>query len=88
MLAFVQHNEYSRCCYCRVLCTLDKKIGQTTESGIPKPFRATVRYSRMHLDFWPRSATLIGQLSLVPVFHTNPLRYIVPRLFSSAVTAF
>ena len=69
------------------LC-IKKKYRQTTESGIPQPFRATVRYRRINLDFWPRSAALIGQLSLAPVFDINSLRYIVPRLFSSAVTAF
>ena len=58
-------------------CTFS--FGQTTESGIPQPSRATVRYSRIHLDFLPRSATLICQLSLVPVFDTNSLRYIVYR---------
>ena len=26
-------------------------LGQTTESGIPPPFRATVRHSRIHLGF-------------------------------------
>ena len=63
--------------------------GKTTEIGIPRPFRATARYSRIHLGFWPRSATLIGQLSRVPVFDTNnSVRYIVPRFFSPAVTAF
>ena len=56
-------------------------------NGIPQPFRDTVRCSRIHLHFWPLSATLICQLSLVRVFDTNPLRYIVPRLFISAVTA-
>ena len=56
--------------------------GQTTEIDVQKPFRATARYSRIHLGFRPRSATLNGQLSLVPVFDTNSLRYIVPRLFS------
>ena len=25
--------------------------GQTTESGIPQPLRASARYSRTHLDF-------------------------------------
>ena len=34
----------------------------------------------------PRSATLISQLSLVPVFDTNSMPYIVPWLLSSAVT--
>ena len=62
--------------------------GQATESGIPQPSRATVRYSRIHLGFWPRSATLIGQLSIIPDFDTNSLRYIVPRFLTSAVTAF
>ena len=63
-------------------------IGQTTEIGIPQPLRATVRYSRIRPGFLPRSATLIGQLSLVPVFDTNSMRYIVPWLFGSAVIAF
>ena len=57
---------------------------QTTESGIPPPFRATVRCSRIHLGFRPRSATRIGQLSLVPFVAINSLRYIVPWLLSSA----
>ena len=52
-------------------------FGRTSKSGIPQPFRATVWYSRIHLDF-----------SHVPVFVTNSLRYIVPRLFSSVVTVF
>ena len=30
---------------------LPKRKGQTTESGIPQPFRATVRYSKIHLGF-------------------------------------
>ena len=32
---------------------LPMNYGQTTESGIPPPFRATMRYSRIHLDFSP-----------------------------------
>ena len=52
-----------------------------SSSGIPQPLRAIVRYSRIRLYFWPRSATLIGQLSLVPVFDTNSLQHIVCRIF-------
>ena len=36
--------------------------------------------------FLTRSSTLIGQFGLEPVFDTNSLRNIVPRLLSSAVT--
>ena len=67
-------------------CTRGIISRQTTASRIPSPFGAAVRYSRIHLDFSPRSAMLICQFSLVPVFDTNSLRYIVPRLLSSAVT--
>ena len=44
-----------------------------TESGIPQPFRATMRYSRIHLDFLPRSATPIGQLSLYALSDSGAL---------------
>ena len=56
-------------------------IKRYTAAAIP-------RHCRIHLSFWPRSPALISQLSLVPGFGTTPLRYIVPRLFSSAITAF
>ena len=86
-LSYYLYREGGREYSARIINGMNKK-GQTTESGIPQSFRATVRYSRIHLGFWPRSATLIGQLSLVPFFATNLSRYIVLWLFSSAVTAF
>ena len=59
---------------------------------MPQQFSTNVRYSRIHLDFLPRSAKLIGQLSLVPIFDTNSLRYIYggfsarPSPFSDVTT--
>ena len=45
----VLQHEYK---YCVAIAQLFLSfLGQTTESGIPPPFRATVRYSRIHLGF-------------------------------------
>ena len=64
------------------------QIEKRQQSSISQPFRATVRYCRIYQVLLPRFATLIGQLSLVPVFGTNSLRYIIPALFRSAVIVF
>ena len=64
-------------------------IGQTTKSGTYLNNSASPCGTDKHIYiFFTRSATLIGQFSLVPFFDTNSLRYIVLRLFSSAVTVF
>ena len=62
--------------------------GQTPESGIPPSDRATRRYTKIHLDFWVRFSTLIGQIGRVPLFGAGPRRYIRSRLFRLPVTVF
>ena len=63
-------------------------FGQTPESGIPPSYRATSRYTKVHLGFCLRFSTLIGQIGSVPLFGAGPRRYIRSRLFRLAVTAF
>ena len=63
-------------------------FGQTPESGIPPSYRATSRYTKVHLGFCLRFSTLIGQIGSVPLFGAGPRRYIRSRLFRFAVTAF
>ena len=62
--------------------------GQTPESDIPPSYRATRRYTKVHLGFCLRFSTLIGQIDHVPFFGAGPRRYIRSRLFRLAVTAF
>ena len=62
--------------------------GKMPESGIPPSYRATRRYTKVHLSFCLRFSTLIGQIGRVPLFGAGPSRYIRSRLFSLAVTAF
>ena len=64
------------------------KKGQTPESGIPPSYRATRRYTKVHLGFCLRFSTLIRQIGRVPLFSAGPRRYIRSRLFRLAVTAF
>ena len=64
------------------------KKGQTPESDIPPSYRATRRYTKIHLGFCLRFFTLIGQIGRVPLFGAGPRRYIRSRLFRLAVTAF
>ena len=61
---------------------------QTPESGIPPSYRATRRYTKVHLGCCLRYSTLIGQIGRVPLFGAGPRRYIRSRLFRLAVTAF
>ena len=68
--------------------TYTKNKGQTPESGIPPSYRATRRYTKVHLGFCLRFSTLIGQIGRVPLFDAGPRRYIRSRLFRLAVTAF
>ena len=65
-----------------------KNEGQTPESGIPPSYRATRRYTKIHLGFSLRFSTMIGQIGRVPIFVVGPRRYIRSRLFRLAVTAF
>ena len=62
--------------------------GKTPESGIPASYRATRRYTKVHLGFCLRFSTLIGQIGRVLLFGAGPRRYIRSRLFRLAVTAF
>ena len=62
--------------------------GQTPERGIPPSYRATRRYTRVHLGFCLRFSTLICQIGSVPLFGAGPRRYIRSGLFRLAVTAF
>ena len=61
---------------------------QTTESDIPPSYRATKRYTKIHLGFCLRFSTLIGQIGRVQLSGAGPKRYIRSRLFRLAVTAF
>ena len=62
---------------------------QTPESGTPPSYRATRRYTKVHLGFCLRFSTLIGrQIGCVLLFGVGPRRYIRSRLFRLAVTAF
>ena len=61
---------------------------QTSESGTPPSYRATRRYTKVHLGFCLRFSTLIGKIGRVPLFGAGPRRYIRSRLFRLAVTAF
>ena len=62
--------------------------GQTPESDIPPSYRATRRYTKVHLGFCLRFSTLIGQMGRVPLFGAGPKRCIGSRLFRLAVTTF
>ena len=62
--------------------------GQTSENGIPPWFPAAKGYTWIHLDIWASLATLIGQLSLVPLFDTIIWRYTFSRLLRSTRTVF
>ena len=62
--------------------------GQTPESDIPPSYRATRRYTKVHLGFCLRFSALIGQIGRAPLFGAGPRRYIRTRLFRLAVTAF
>ena len=62
------------------------KKGQTPESDIPPSYRATRRYTKVHLGLCLRFSTLIGQIGRVPLFGAGPRRYIRLRLFRLAVT--
>ena len=64
------------------------KKSETPEIGIPPSYRATRRYTKVHLGFCLRFSTLIGQLGRVPLFGAGPRRYIRSRLFRLAVAAF
>ena len=61
---------------------------QKPESGIPPRYRATRRYTKVHLAFCLRFPTLIGEIGRVPLFRAGPRRYIRSWLFRLAVTAF
>ena len=61
-------------------------LGKTPEIGIPPSYRATRRYTKVHLGL--RFSTLTGQIGRVPLFGAGPRRYIMSRLFRLAVTAF
>ena len=63
-------------------------FGQIPEIGIPPSYRATRRYTKVHLGFCLRFSTLIGQIGPVPLFGAGPRRYIKSRLFWLVVTAF
>ena len=63
-------------------------LGKTPESGIPPSYRATRRYTKVHLGFCLRFSTLIGQIGRAPLFGAGRRRYIRSRLFRLAVTAF
>ena len=63
-------------------------LGKTPESGIPPSYRATRRYTKVHLGFCLRFSTLIGQIGRVPLVGAGPRRYIRSRLFRLTVTAF
>ena len=69
-----------------VLNVMEKE--QTPESGIPPSYRATRRYTKVHLGFCLRFSMLIGQIGRVPRFGARTRRYIRSRLFRLAVTAF
>ena len=62
--------------------------GQTPESDIPPSYRATRRYTKVHLGFCLRFSTLIGQIGRAPLFGAGPRRYIRSRLFKLAITIF
>ena len=62
--------------------------GQPPETGIPPSYRATRRYTKVHLGFCLRFSTPIGQIGRVPLFGAGPRRYIRSRLFWLAVPAF
>ena len=55
---------------------------------MPPSYRATRRYTKVHLGFCLRFSTLIGKIGRVPLFGAGPRRYIRSRLFRLAVTAF
>ena len=63
-------------------------FGPMPESDIPPIYRATRRYTKIHLGVCLRFSTLIGQIGRVPLFGAGPRRYIRSRLFRLAVTAF
>ena len=62
-------------------------LGKTPESGIPPSYRATRRYTKVHLGFCLRFSMLIGQIGRVPLFGAGPRRDIRSRLFRLAVAA-
>ena len=62
--------------------------GQTPENDISPSYRATRRYTKIHLGFCLRFSTLIGRIGRVPLFGAGPRRHIRSRLFRLAVTAF
>ena len=47
---------------------------QTTESDIPPSYRATKRYTKIHLGFCLRFSTLIGQIGRVQLSGAGPKR--------------
>ena len=63
-------------------------LGETPESGIPPSYRATRRYTKVHLGICLRFSTLIGQIGRAPLFGAGPRRYIRSRLFKLAITIF
>ena len=63
-------------------------FGQTPESDMPSSYRATRRYTKIHLGFCIRFSKLIGQIGRVPLFGAGPRRYIRSRLSRLAVTTF
>ena len=63
-------------------------VGKAPEVGIPPSYRATRRYTKVHLGFCVRFSTLIGQIGGVPRFGGEPRRYIRSWLFRLAVTSF
>ena len=68
--------------------TKSKDKCKMPESGIPPSYRATRRYTKVHLGFCLRFSTLIGQIGRVPLFGAGPRQYIRSRLFRLAVIAF
>ena len=61
---------------------------QTPESVISPNYRATRRYTKVHLGFCLRFSTPIGQIGRLPLFGAGPRRYTRSRLFRLAVTTF
>ena len=80
--------RFSYFVYCNFYSGVVLLWGETPESGIPPIYRATRRYTNVHLGFCLRFSTLIGQIGRLPLFGAGPRRYIRPRLFRLAVTTF
>ena len=61
---------------------------KTPESGTPPSYRATRRYTEVHLGFCLRFSTPISQIGRLLLFGAGPRGYIRSRPFRLAVTAF